>query len=114
MAPRYRGAGRHAGAYQDHADRDLTADPGATGRARAGHVAGDLSGRAPRAAAPARDRVAVHRHDGLRRPQKQTGRGSLRGRFVVSSSGRRRTKPAYFVMSTSLVSGRKKKPTTAV
>ena len=62
-----------------------------------------------RAAAPARDRAAVHRHDGLRHPQKQTGRGSLRGGSMFVPD-----KPRYFVMSTSLVSGRKKKPMTTV
>ena len=46
--------------------------------------------------------------------QNETGRGSLRGRFVAMSGGCRRRTAGYFVMSTSLVSGRKKKPTTAV
>ncbi len=69
------------------------------GAAGARHVAGDLSGRAPRAAAPARGRAAVHGSRRLisgARPdarwcrllrislQKQNGRGSLRGRCVMS------------------------------
>ena len=56
------------------------------GRARAGNLAGDLPDRASRAAASARDRAAVHRRDGSRLKTK-TGRGSLRGRFVVGLSG---------------------------
>src|SRR6201986_3288809 len=46
---------------------------------------------------------------GVQHDQNKTGRGAIRGR---SSSGARRL--AYLVISTSLVSGRKKKPTTTV
>ena len=55
-------------------------------RARAGHVAGDLSDRASRAAASARDRAAVHRQ--TIELQNKTGRGLLRGRFVDAMSRR--------------------------
>src|SRR6476660_4053568 len=46
--------------------------------------------------------------------KKKTGRGWLRGRLVVEGGRLLAPGRAYLVMSTSLVSGRKKNPTTAV
>ena len=67
--------------------------------------------RAP--SASARDRAAVCRQPTS--AESKTGRGAIRGRFVRSPSGGCRRRNAQLVlMSTSLVSGRKKKPTTAV
>ena len=53
------------------------------------HLAGHLCGRASRAAAPARDRAAVHR-DRHRLDTKKTGRGSLRGRLCSCHQSERR------------------------
>ena len=69
LAPRDRayvhdveGPGRHAGAHQVGADGDVAVDPGAGGPDAARHLAGHLRRRAPRPAAPARGRAALHRH----------------------------------------------------
>ena len=62
LASRDRRTGRHAGACEDHADRDLAANPGAGRTSRTRHLAGDLSDRAPAPAAQPRSDLAVHRH----------------------------------------------------
>src|ERR1700694_1643308 len=114
MEPRHRGPRRHAGAYQDHADGDLSAHPGPEGRTRAGNVAGDLPDRASRTSAPARDRAAVCG----RYPLKKQNRPRSDPRPAWCISLVRAAPPPqncqFVLMSTSLVSGRKKKPTTAV
>ena len=61
LGARHRRAGRHAGAREGDAQRHLAACAGDRRQARARHLAGDLSRRAPRAAAPARGAASVRR-----------------------------------------------------
>src|SRR5450759_1255637 len=114
MAPRHRRSRRHARAYQDHADGNLAAHSRSQGRPRAGNVAGDLPDRASRAPAPARDRAAVCRLEGLKaKPAAERSAAGLLDQ-AWRDGCRRPLNPQFFLISTSLVSGRKKKPTTAV
>ena len=114
MAPRHRRSRRHAGACQDHADGDLAADSRAERRTRARNLAGDLPDRASRAAAR---REIVLQFIGADAAEKQNRpRSDPRPAACVSLSGRL-SPPAsdqFVLISTSLVSGRKKKPTTTV
>ena len=94
-------------AHIRHADRDLAADPGPERRTRPGNVAGDLFDRASRAPAPPRDRAAVHRGRLKTKPAADRSAAGLLRQFGSERS-------QFLLMSTSLVSGRKKKPTTTV
>src|SRR5690606_38221556 len=60
LCPRHRRTGRYAGAYPDRAHRRAAFHPGLAGKTDARHVAGNLSVRAPRPAAPARSRHASY------------------------------------------------------
>src|SRR5882672_9752914 len=114
MDPRHRRPRRHAGAYQDHADGEFAADPGSERRTRARNVAGDLPDRASQPLASQGGRAAVYRRRRLKRKPaaERSAAGSLSE--FRRSGFRRRQNGQLVLISTSLVSGRKKKPTTAV